>query len=245
MTRMTLNRRFAYILAAVVMTATSALAEEVVVGAFSSASPGGAFPSGWSVANLARVDPTRFRMVDIDGVTVVQMDASNAAGTLYRPIRIDPHKTPTLRWRWRVRELVEGGDLYEKRGDDSAARLYVMFDYPLEKLSWIDRGKILLARSVAGDILPAAALCYLWDSKLTEETQLWNAYSDRVRVIVAEGGARRLGQWVSEERNVAADFRAAFGEEAPPISGIAIAADTDQTGETVRAWIGDISFSGL
>lgn len=106
-----------------------------------------------------------------------------------------------------------------------------------------ERGKILLARSVAGDIVPAAALCYVWDGKLPAGTKLWNAYSDRVRVIVVESGSRRLDQWVVEERDIAADFRAAFGEEPPPVSGVAIAADTDQTGETVRAWFGDISFS--
>jgi len=48
---------------------------------------------------------------------------------------------------------------------------------------------------------------------------------------------------VSEERDVAADSRAAFGEEPPRISGIAIAADTDQTGKNVRAWFADIAFT--
>jgi hypothetical protein len=114
----------------------------------------------------------------------------------------------------------------------------------LERLSIVERGKILLARSIAGEMVPAAALCYVWDSTLAEGTTLWNAYTDRVRMIVVESGPRRLGQWVVEERDVEADFRMAFGEAPPPVSGIAIAADTDQTGETVRSWIGDIGFFG-
>jgi hypothetical protein len=173
------------------------------------------------------------------------MDAANAAATLYRPVRIDPAKTPLLRWRWRIQNLINGADLYQKKGDDLPARLYVMFDYPLDRLSLLERARILLARSAAGEVVPAAALCYVWDGKLPTGTELWNAYSDRVRVVVVESGARRLDQWVAEERNVAADFHAAFGEDPPPISGIAIAADTDQTGETVRSWFDDISFSGL
>jgi hypothetical protein len=92
--------------------------------------------------------------------------------------------------------------------------------------------------------VPAAALCYVWDGKLPAGTGLWSAYTDRVRLVVVESGPGRLGQWVAEKRNVAADFRAAFGEAPPRISGIAIAADTDQTGAKVRAWIGDIRFSG-
>jgi hypothetical protein len=220
------------------------MAEEILVGPFSSGSAGGAFPAGWRIATLPNVAATGFSMVDKDGVIAVQMDAANAAATLHRPVHIDPADTPILRWRWRVRNLIEGADLKRKQGDDLPARLYVMFDYPLDRLSFIERVKITLARSVSGTPLPAAALCYVWDATLPASTTLRNAYTDRVWMIVVRSGSRRLDRWVMEERDVAADFRSAFGEEAPPITGIAVAADTDQTGETVRSWFGDISFSG-
>jgi hypothetical protein len=224
--------------------ASAVTAEEIVVGAFSAGSPGGPIPGGWRTVRLRGVAATDFRAVDLEGTTAVQMDAAKAAATLYRPVKIDPARTPLVHWRWRVRNLIDGSDLKRKRGDDLPARLYVMFDYPLDRLPVVDRAKILLARSVAGDAVPAAALCYVWDGRLPPGTSLWSAYTDRVRLIVAESGSRRLGQWVTERRDVAADFRAAFGEDPPPISGIAIAADTDQTGETVRSWFGDIRFTG-
>jgi hypothetical protein len=236
--------RLTYALVLILLSASPVSAEDIVVGAFSSQSPGASLPRGWRMARLKGVEPTRFRMAEVEGVTAVQMDADNAAASLYRPLRIDPGETPYLHWRWRVQDLVDEADLRRKQGDDLPARLYVMFDYPLERLSLVDRGKILLARSVAGDIVPAAALCYVWDGKLPAGTGLWSAYTDRVRLVVVESGPGRLGQWVAEKRNVAADFRAAFGEAPPRISGIAIAADTDQTGAKVRAWIGDIRFSG-
>lgn len=240
--RMITKARIA-ILGVGLLTTVGAAAEEIVVGPFSSGSAGGAFPSGWRIATLPNVAATRFRMVHKHGVVAVQMDAGNAAATLYRPVRIDPAKTPILRWYWRVRNLIVGADLRRKQGDDLPARLYVMFDYPMERLSMLDRTKLLLARFVSGNLVPTAALCYVWDGKLPAGTEMWNAYTDRVRMIVVESGSRRLGQWVTEERDVAADFRSAFGASLPPISGIAIAADTDQTGATVRSWFGDISFS--
>jgi hypothetical protein len=61
-------------------------------------------------------------------------------------------------------------------------------------------------------------------------------------MIVVESGPDRVGQWVTEERNVYEDFRRAFGREAPMISGLALMTDTDNTGETATAWYGDISF---
>jgi len=45
---------------------------------------------------------------------------------------------------------------------------------------------------------------------------------------------------VEEVRDLRADFRRAFGEEAPALIGIAIATDTDNTGENARAWYGDV-----
>jgi hypothetical protein len=213
------------------------------VGPFSKGTAGEALPSGWRLAKLPGVKATRFELVDSDGVVALRMDAADAGAALFRPVRIDPARAPILRWRWRVDNLIQTADIRRKDGDDLPARLYVMFDYPLERLSLIERGKIQLARAVAGDMVPAAAICYVWDGNLPAGTSLWNAYTDRVRVVVVESGSGRLGQWVEEQRDVAADFRAAFGEEPPPISGIAVGADTDQTGETVRAWFGDIGFS--
>ena len=70
-----------------------------------------------------------------------------------------------------------------------------------------------------------------------------NPYTDRVRMIVVESGSARAGRWLAYERDIAADYRAAFGQEAPPVSGIAIMTDTDNTGESLRAWYGDVALS--
>jgi Protein of unknown function (DUF3047) len=45
---------------------------------------------------------------------------------------------------------------------------------------------------------------------------------------------------VIEERNVLDDYRRAFGEEPPPIAGVAVMTDTDDTGASATAWFGDI-----
>jgi hypothetical protein len=69
-----------------------------------------------------------------------------------------------------------------------------------------------------------------------------NPYTDRVKMIVVESGEAKLHQWVNEERNIYEDYKKAFGEEPPMISGVAIMTDTDNTGETAIAYYGDILF---
>jgi hypothetical protein len=100
-----------------------------------------------------------------------------------------------------------------------------------------------MARAFFDPNLPAATLCYVWDGKAAAETIAPSAYTNRVKVIVVESGASRVKQWVDVERNIARDFRAAFGEDAPPVSAIAVATDTDNTGTFATAFFGDISFN--
>jgi len=57
-----------------------------------------------------------------------------------------------------------------------------------------------------------------------------------------ESGRVLINQWVNEERNVYEDYRKAFGEEPPMVSGVAIMTDTDNTGESAIAYYGDIVF---
>jgi hypothetical protein len=63
-------------------------------------------------------------------------------------------------------------------------------------------------------------------------------------MIVVESGDAKAGTWVDERRNLLDDYRRAFGEDPPKVSGVAIMTDTDNTGETATAWYGDISFLG-
>jgi microcompartment protein CcmK/EutM len=69
-----------------------------------------------------------------------------------------------------------------------------------------------------------------------------NAYTDRVRMVVADSGGAGLGRWVAHERDYSADFRRAFGQEPPPVNGVIVSADTDNTGESVESYFGDIEF---
>ncbi len=220
--------------------ALPALALEPVPGHFSRMPIGAEFTDGWQVQALRDIKPTQFRLVEDAGVPVVRAQADAAGGSLLRSIRWDTAGHPRLQWRWRVERVVAQGDIRSKGGDDFAARLYVMFDYPTERLSFADRAKLAIARWIYGEEVPAAALCYVWGNHAALGTRVWNAYTDRVRMIVLRNATSGVGDWVDEQRDLVADYREAFGEAPPPVSGIAIAADTDQTGETVAAWFGDI-----
>lgn len=209
---------------------------------FSAAQPG-ATPPGWSHTTLPGVPrPSKFDLVDDAGTTVLRIRSPGAASSLTRQLSIDTAQNPVLSWRWKVSAPVAGSDLRRKQGDDYAARLYVLFDYPIERLSISERMAISAARLLHGADIPTAALCYVWGTAQAVGTIAPNPYTDRVRMIVLQSGADGAGAWHDETRDLRADFLAAFGEPPPAVAGIALGADTDNTGEKVEARFGDVRF---
>ena len=231
--------------AAFCMTATAlSQSGSLPVAAFSALQPGSALPDPWKPLSISSTkNATRYTLVSEDGVTVIRADSRAAASGLSRAITVNPAEFPILQWRWKISNILNASDIRSKEGDDYPARVYVMFDYPLEKLPFVERTKIRMARALYDPNLPAATLCYVWDGKAPAGTIVISSYTSRVRMVVVESGASRVNQWHAVERDIAADFKAAFGDEAPPVIAVAIATDTDNTGESTTAHYGDISFN--
>jgi hypothetical protein len=87
------------------------------------------------------------------------------------------------------------------------------------------------------------AINYVWSSNQPEGASWPNAFTGNARMIAVESGPQRLGQWVSEQRNVAEDYRRLFGGEPGSVDAVAIMTDTDNSGQQASAWYGDIWFA--
>jgi hypothetical protein len=225
---------------ALLALAGPAVAGDASLPRFSTQTPGQPI-AGWQVLKPASKAPdTRYTLVDEDGAVVIQAEAVASMSGLVRALQPPAAGASRLQWRWRIERPLTNADMTQKAGDDYAARVYVLFDYPRERLPWATRAKLALAEALYGQPVPTAAINYVWDNRQPVGSIKPNAYTERVRMVVLESGTAKAGQWVSESRDLSADFRAAFGEDAPPVSGVAIATDTDNTGETARAWFGDL-----
>ena len=239
-----MSPRFAALLLAVAgsLSCAAKAAEAPVLAPFSAAAPGASLPAPWKLTTLPGIGRhTRYSLVRDGDAVVLRADANASMAGVAHPLKLDARTHPVIEWRWKILSLLQKSDIATKAGDDFPARVYVLFDYDIRKLSFSVRARIRLARLYGADV-PLAALCYVWDGKTPAGTSVWSAYTDRVRMIVVESGSANLGKWVTTRRNVAADFRAAFGEDPPAISGVVLATDTDNTGESATAFYGDIRF---
>lgn len=206
---------------------------------------GGKIGAGWRVVTLPQQKPpiTRYSAETVAGRPALRIEAKASYGNLvFEP---SSGAVPSrLSWAWRVQQPNPGSDVSTKAGDDLAAKVCVSFDLPLARVPFIERQLLRLARSRSGENLPAATLCWLWGGSAVAGQLLDNAYTRRVRYIVLRPQDEVLDTWFEESRDVAADFKRAFGDEAPsssspppPLLALIVAGDADNTGNTSVAHV--------
>jgi Protein of unknown function (DUF3047) len=221
-------------------------ADGAAVPAFSVAAPGEP-PASWKFATLPNKVATKFSIAELGGARVLKVESDESYGNLVHSMHAQISETSTIAWRWRVDKLVDDADIKTRAGDDSAAKLCVFFAFDAGKLSLGERTKLAIGRSTTGQDVPTETLCYVWDNKLAIDTGLINAFTKRIRFIVLQSGAAKLGQWVAQRRDLAADYQRMFGDESegkvPEVVGVAVAADSDNTHGHGLAYFGDITLS--
>jgi len=215
---------------------------DVVEAANFSRAPLGEVRPPWEPWLIVRGNkPTTYRVVPMDGATALEADSAEGGSGLWRKMRIDLHRQPLLEWRWRVPPQVD--TRFEANSRESPpVRLSLAFHGDTRKLDFEDRAKLRLAKALTVHGLPYASLLYVWMNGVPAETVVHSPHTDRVRMIVVQSGAQRVGEWVTIRRNVLEDYRRAFGEEPEDVVGIGLMTDYGDDGSRRRAFYGDIIF---
>lgn len=196
---------------------------------------------GWEPLEFPKIDRhTSYRLVEENGTQVIEASTDNSASGLIARLDLEPGDSLMLKWRWKVSNVFDQGDARKKSGDDYPARIYVAFEFEPEKASWFERAKRKTVATVFGEELPGNAINYIWANRLPQGETVANPYAAETMMIAVTSGNEQAGEWVTVERDLVADYRAAFGEEPPPIRGVAIMSDSDNTGESATAWYGDL-----
>lgn len=194
-------------------------------------------PAPWHVIGLPGQNPqakpfTAFSVVEIDGRKALRVEAKESFGNLVHRLKWSA-PTATLAWQWRVDKPVPNADLRVKQGDDTALKICVSFDLPIDQVPFLERQLLKVGQAKTDEPLSTANVCYVWGAKLPIGTMLDNAFSRRTRYIVLQSESSGLEQWKTEKRDVNADFEKLFADESPgkvpAITAIGIGADSDNT----------------
>jgi len=212
------------------------------VTAFSEFRAGAPIPEAWQPWSLSRFKPrSRYQLIEDSGTTVVKASAQASASGLIHYLDVNPRDRPLLSWRWKLTDLHPS----QTSADDSPARVVVSFDGDHEKLNFSDRLFYNQFHLFTGQQLPYAALMYVWGSRTPKNGIAPNPHTSRIKIIAVESGRAKLGEWLHEQRDVAADFRLAFGEEPGKIISVGILTETEISDRTLEAYYGDFAFHTL
>jgi len=236
------------VVAVAALTTGAGWAQTEMPGPLVQQQPGGqaTIGQGWRLLTLPKQKPpvTTYSAVLLDGRTALRIDARASYGNLAHAL-IGPAPA-TLRWAWRVDQPNTSTQLNTKPGDDSPAKVCLSFDLALENVPFFERELLRLARTRSPEPLPAATLCWIWGHAEATASVISNPYTKRVRYVVLRGQGDATGRWFEESRDVAADFRAAFGEETqtvPPVTAVLVSGDADNTGARSLAYVAGLVFS--
>jgi len=176
----------------------------------------------WVERRLASAS-TRYEVVQEGRNAVLIGRSDRSASILWHDLDLVPAEAGTISWRWKIEHAVSPNRRErEKRGDDYAARLFVVFD--------------------PDEFGPSTeAICYVWAANEPLGAIYQNPYFDRIGTIVVESGSQRVGEWVAEERDLIADYWRVFGKPPEAVTAVAIMVDTDDTRSKATAWFDDIS----
>jgi hypothetical protein len=197
--------------------------EEVVVGDFLQTEQQ-KVPRGWELS-VHEGEPD-LTLVPDGGGQALKLRSRLSSYSLTKAVDIDLKKTPYLEWQWKVTELPTGGDFRRPVTDDQAAQLIVVF-------SW------------GG--LRQEVIMYMWDSTAPEGTASklpsppFYPFLDLHAVVVRSGEAQ-AGKWITERRDVVADYRRLFGREPERIRGVRIQINSQHTKSQAEAYWRSVKF---
>lgn len=198
-------------------------------------------PNGW---NFYRIAPfkknTVYRLENYQGRTVLSANSKTSASGLAVKLRPRQANNLLLRWEWKVLKPITNADNTEGHADDAPLRILVAFDGNKSKLPLKEKMTFEMANLISGQELPYATLMYIWSAKSPVDTIITNAHTSRIKMIVVDSGWDKLGQWHKHQRDLAADYKRAYGEAPGEVIGVALLTDTDNTKSETRAFYGDI-----
>ena len=181
-------------------------------------------PDGWRKYETMGGHPAYdFEVVQDGGHKALRLRSHDDHSTIARDLAVDLARTPVLEWTWRIRALPTGGDVRQRATSDLSAHLFVVWP----------RAPALLRSRLIG---------YGWDATAPAGTIVQSRKTRTVTFVLLHSGTEGLDRWITERRNVVADYRRIYGEAPENPGALALSIDTNDTRSAAEGLIGSIRF---
>ena len=194
----------------------------------------------WHDVPLPGKDSTRYKWEHKDGRAAWCATSERSASMWRRHVDVPAARIGGVSFSWWVQDLIANASVAEAHLEDAPARVMFAFGGDIGSLPARTRLMFDLAEALTGERPPFATLMYVWDATAPVGSVIHNPRSDRIRKIVVDSGPTQLRRWRNHQRDLAADFRLAFGETPGPLTAIALMTDSDNTKSSALSWYGAV-----
>jgi len=185
---------------------------------------------GWETLSFRGRAPAEF---SARGAETLNVRAEQGVSVLWRPLPPSFRDGRSAAWRWRVDAAVPPTDLSRNGGDDRSVALYFLFSPDAAAPP---------PRSLQAALRSGRALVYVWGGASPARSVVpAPTLRGRGLLVIQVPGPGPTGAWQTETVDLRADFRRAFGEDAGALIGVAVSADSDDTGGVADATIADLT----
>jgi len=198
---------------------------------------------GWHERRVGTRTPTRYVPTRHAGRPALQADSDGGDSLVRVQLQAGEPLATRLHFSWFTDGLNHDADLADTTVDDAVVRVILQFDGDRGRFAPRDHRMSELVRLVTGEPLPYATLVYVWDPVRPVGTVIRHQRTNRIRKLVVQSGTEGLGRWNDFERDVAADYRHAFGEAPAQLAFIALMTDANNTGHRSKAWYGPLRWT--
>lgn len=187
---------------------------------------------GWAHLPLSKLkrDTVYARVPAGDRPGVLRASADRSASLFAAPMKPSMHPPIMLSWEWKTDALIPGADNRDKSREDAPLRVLVAFDGDHARLPDVERKRFQRAKRLGGREPPYALLMYIWTDMVPVGTVIPSAHTSQVKMLAVASGRDGIGTWQSVQRDLADDYRRAFGSQPGPVIGIGVMTDTDNMG---------------
>jgi len=162
---------------------------------------------GWKVQR-GKADPF---IVKDEILFMRNSGASTTIGTKFKN-KIDTKNFPEIEFRINVGELPSAANVTDRKKDDAAFRLFVLFD----------KGK--------GIFSPPHTIGYVWDTNMEIGEIGESPNFGNVRYIVIGSGKKGMDEWHDIRRNIEEDYKKLFNsDQVPKVAALGIKCDSNHT----------------
>ena len=188
--------------------------------------------SGWKHQKFSLLGGNTWRQQG----EVLSVDSDGTVSLIWQALPEGLRKARTASWSWSVEQGVPPTDLTQKGGDDRNLSLYAIF-VPADAVPTVE-GQGIRKLLENPDV---RVLMYVWGGAHQRGDLLSSPYlGARGKTIIVRSAGEGQHQ---EQVDLRLDLKRAFGVTDLALVGLAVSADSDDTGTKIRARIGNLRLS--